>query len=182
MSTRAGPRHAIPRIMSPVTTTDVLPRVASFEAVRSPRFVLMLFAATLFSSAALLFCVEPMVARMLLPALGGAPAVWITCMLFFQAALLAAYGYAHATSRFLSAGAQRVVHVGLLAAPFLVLPIHFTSALEEAAQKGNAPATWLLTLLVVGAGLPFFVVSASAPLLQKWFASAGHPSAKDPYF
>ena len=163
-------------------STAVLSRAFSFEAVRSPRFVLMLFGATLFSSAALLFCVEPMVARMLLPTLGGAPAVWITCMLFFQAALLAAYGYAHVSSRFLSERTQRIVHVGLLALPFLVLPIHFTSALSDAAQSGNAPAAWLLALLVVGAGLPFFVVSASAPLLQKWFASAGHPSAKDPYF
>jgi hypothetical protein len=146
------------------------------------RLTLLLFATTLFSSAVLLFCVEPMVARMLLPALGGAPAVWLTCMLFFQTALLAAYAYAHGTSAWLGTKRQALLHLALLAAPLWMLPIGFGSELERAAQVGGSPVARLLALLVIGAGLPFFVVSTSAPLLQTWFSRTGHPSARDPYF
>ena len=87
--------------------------------------MLALFATTIFLSAALLFCVEPMIARMLLPLLGGAPAVWVTCMLFFQAALLGGYVYAHATLRQLGARRQALLQLPLLALPLVVLPITF---------------------------------------------------------
>ena len=138
-----------------------------------------LFAITLFVSATLLFLVQPMVAKMVLPRLGGTPAVWNTCMVFFQAALLAGYAYAHATTTWLSARRQVLAHLVLLVLPLLVLPI----ALRGGAPPSESnPIPWLLWILVASVGLPFFVLSASAPLLQKWFASTGHPSARDPYF
>jgi hypothetical protein len=134
---------------------------------------------TLFVSATLLFLVQPMIAKMVLPLLGGTPAVWNTCMVFFQAALLAGYAYAHALTTRLGARRQVIFHTVLLFLPFAVLPISIHGWLPH--PDAN-PIPWLLALLAVSVGLPFFVLSASAPLLQKWFASTGHPSGKDPYF
>src|ERR1700722_12807943 len=128
----------------------------------------LLFATTLFVSAALLFLVQPLLARMVLPLLGGAPAVWNTCMVFFQAALLAGYIYAHATTQWLGVRRQAVLHVVLLALPWLVLPI--VVARDYAPPTDAEPILPLLTLLAATVGLPFFVVSTGAPLVQKWFA------------
>src|SRR5262249_4099518 len=140
----------------------------------------MLFAVTLFVSATLLFLVQPMITKMILPSLGGTPAVWNTCMVFFQAALLAGYAYAHASTGWLGARRQVLLHAVLIFLPFLVLPIGVASG-GVSTDDGN-PIPWLLALLIVSVGLPFIVLSTSAPLLQKWFARTGHPSAKDPYF
>ncbi len=140
----------------------------------------VLFAVTLFLSATLLFLVQPMIAKMILPKLGGTPAVWNTCMVFFQAALLAGYSYAHATTTWLGVRRQALVHSVLVFLPLLVLPIAVSA--EWSAPADSNPVPWVLWLLLVSAGLPFFVVSTSAPLLQKWFAGTGHPSAQDPYF
>jgi hypothetical protein len=139
---------------------------------------LLLFAATLFFNAVLLFCVEPMVARILLPRLGGAPAVWVTCMLFFQAALLAGYAYAHAVGAKLR-GRLQLLHIVVVALPLAVLPLRFPGHLPFG---GEDPVLALLLLLVAGAGLPFLVVSTTAPLVQTWFSRGGHPAAADPYF
>jgi hypothetical protein len=142
--------------------------------------MLLAYATTLFLSATLLFLVQPMIAKMILPLLGGTPAVWNTCMVFFQAVLLAGYTYAHLTTSWLGVRRQAVVHLILLLTPLVVLPI---SVSEGWVRSGDAnPIPWLLGLLLASVGLPFFVVSTSAPLLQKWFASTGHPSAQDPYF
>lgn len=138
-----------------------------------------LFAITLFVSAMLLFLVEPMVAKMVLPLLGGTPAVWNTCMVFFQAALLAGYAYAHATTQWLGTRRQVLLHLVLLALPLFLLPISISS--WEPPSDSN-PIPSLLLMLVLSVGLPFFVLSSSAPLLQKWFAATDHPSARDPYF
>jgi hypothetical protein len=141
------------------------------------------FAVTLFVSAFLLFLVQPMMGKMILPDLGGTPQVWNTCMVFFQMALLAGYAYTHVVSSRLKLRAQLLVHGVLLLVPFLILlpggP--FNISWFQPPEGGNPiPATlWLLTAVV---GLPFFVVSTSAPLLQRWFANTGHPAAKDPYF
>lgn len=140
------------------------------------------FAVTLFVSAALLFCVEPMVAKMILPRLGGAPAVWILCMLFFQGALLAGYAYAHATTAWLGVRRQAMAHVGILLLPLVVLPIHFGGEAARALERGDHLVLRFLWLLVVGAGLPFFVVSTSGPLVQMWFSRTARPGAEDPYF
>jgi hypothetical protein len=140
----------------------------------------VLFASTLFLSATLLFLVQPMIAKMVLPLLGGTPAVWNTCMVFFQAALLAGYAYAHASAGWLGTRRQVLVHSILLFLPFLALPI---GLVRGWLPPGDAnPIPWLLALLLVTVGLPFFVLSTSAPLLQKWFAHTGHASAKDPYY
>jgi len=140
----------------------------------------VLFGVTLFVGAALLFCVQPMIAKLVLPKFGGAPAVWNTCMVFFQAALLAGYVYAHTTTQWLGVRRQAILHLGLLAMPWLVLPIAITGDFE--ATGGAEPILPLLVLLIVTAGLPFFVVSTSAPLLQTWFAASGHRASRDPYF
>lgn len=140
------------------------------------------FVAALFVSAALLFCVQPMVAKMLLPLLGGAPAVWNTSMVFFQAVLLLGYLYAHASLRVLGVRRQAIVHCVLLFLPLLVLPIAIDPDATRAWNRDASPVLPLLLLLAKTVGLPFFVLSASAPLLQRWFSSLAHPSGKDPYF
>src|SRR5436190_19289109 len=121
-----------------------------------------------------------MVGKMLLPKLGGTPAVWNTCMVFFQAALLAGYGYAHTAPAWLGLRRQTLIHIGLMLVPFLVLPI---AVAENYAPPGDVyPILPMLSLLLLTVGLPFIVVSTSAPLLQKWYAHTGHATAKDPYF
>jgi spermidine synthase len=135
----------------------------------------------MFVGATLLFVVQPMVGKMILPLLGGTPAVWSTCMVFFQAALLAGYAYAHASTAWLGASPrQALLHLGILVIPLSVLPL----AVNPNFLRGGAanPVLDVLLLLSVSVGLPFFVVSATAPLLQKWFSHTGHPAARDPYF
>jgi hypothetical protein len=144
------------------------------------------FAITQFVSALLLFLVQPMVGKLILPFLGGTPAVWNTCMLFFQALLLAGYTYAHLLSRWFSLRTQLFIHTALLlavAAPLYFLRFNVPLIADHWAPPGDAnPVPWLLAVLFVAAGLPFFVVSTSAPLLQKWFSGTDNPAAKDPYF
>jgi hypothetical protein len=140
----------------------------------------LLFALTLFLSATLLFVVQPMFAKMVLPLLGGTPAVWNTCMVFYQAVLLVGYLYAHFSTRLLGPRRQAALHLAVLCLPWLVLPIVVAQTWIPPAE-GN-PIPWLLMLLALSVGLPFFVVSASAPMLQAWFADTDHPAAKDPYF
>jgi hypothetical protein len=140
--------------------------------------VLAVYAATLMVSALLLFLVQPMFAKMILPSLGGTPAVWNTCMVFFQAMLLLGYGYAHLGTRFLTPKRQAGIHVVLLAVSLLALPIW-----PRMVDPGDAsPIPWLIGVLFVSLGLPFFMLSATAPLLQRWFAASGHAHARDPYF
>ena len=143
----------------------------------------LLFAATLFLSAALLFWVQPLVAKSLLPALGGTPAVWNTCMLFFQAALLAGYAYALALTRRLGFSAQAAAHLALLAAAAAAaLSLRAGGAADASAPPAGDPAWWLLGTLLGTLGLPFFALSATAPLLQQWLSRTRHTSARDPYF
>ena len=142
--------------------------------------LLIVYATTIFLTASLLFVVQPMFARMVLPLLGGSPAVWNTCLVFYQAALLAGYLYAHATTSWLGVRRQAALHVGLVLLPLLFLPIGIPSGWTPPAAA--SPIPWLLALLAVAVGLPFFVVSTTSPLLQKWFAATGHPAAGDPYF
>src|SRR6516225_1766872 len=118
------------------------------------------FAITLFLSATLLFLVQPMLAKMILPLLGGAPAVWNTCMVFFQATLLAGYGYAHFIRTHLSIRRQILLHVLVLSLPLLVLPLRVDNWVPP---EDSNPVGWLLGMLVACAGLPFFAVATSAP-------------------
>ncbi|HEY9401335.1 MAG TPA: fused MFS/spermidine synthase [Pyrinomonadaceae bacterium] len=144
--------------------------------------VIVLYAATLFSSASLLFWVQPMMARMLLPLLGGTPAVWNTCMLFFQAMLLAGYAYALAVSKWLTLRQQVVVHALLLLLTALTFPILISDAAIRSVPREGNPSLWLLWSLLTTVGLPFFAVSTNSPLLQKWFAETREASSRDPYF
>src|SRR5262245_5053210 len=141
---------------------------------------LLLYAATIFLGAGLLFVVQPMVGKMVLPLLGGTPAVWSTCMVFFQAALLLGYAYAHATTAWLGPRRQAILHVLVLGLPLAVLPLGIDARWLRTGRAN--PVLALLLLLTATGGLAFVVVSASPPLLQKWFASTGHPAAADPYF
>jgi len=140
------------------------------------------FALSLFSSAALLFWVQPLIAKMLLPPLGGAPSVWNTCMVFFQALLLAGYAYVLALSRFFSIKRQATIHLFLLIIAALVLPFTLPTARIAAIPTNGSPVFWLLLTLFITVGAPFFVLSATAPLLQNWFSRSEHKSAQDPYF
>ena len=143
--------------------------------------MVLLFAVTLFLSSSLLFVVQPMIAKMVLPLLGGTPAVWNTCMVFFQAMLLAGYLYAHASTRWLRFQHQAILHIFLLGVSLLALPIVLATHHSEPPATGM-PIGWLLRVLLVTVGIPFFLVSSSAPLLQRWFTRTDHPLARDPYF
>ena len=138
----------------------------------------ILFISAAFLGAFLLFCVEPMIAKMVLPQFGGSPAVWTTCMVFFQASLVAGYGTVYATSGWLDARRQTLLHLGLLALPIGALPI----AVPASLVGGGYPSLELLARLLTAAGLPFVAVATTAPLLQRWFASTGDRRAGDPYF
>jgi spermidine synthase len=144
--------------------------------------LLFLFALTLLVGAALLFVVQPMMAKLVLPLLGGSPAVWNTCMVFFQAALLAGYAYAHATTAWLGARRQAALHAALLLLALCLLPLGIPPGWVHSVPTAADPSPWLLGLLVATVGLPFFAVSTTAPLLQRWFSATGHPTAHDPYF
>ena len=147
---------------------------------RRSKAILGIFILTLFTGSALLFLVQPMFAKMVLPLLGGTPAVWATSMVFFQATLLAGYAYAHWSVSRLGVRRQALVHIPLVLLPLLLLPISVPAGWSPPPE--GRPAVWLLWLLAYSLGLPFFVLSTSAPLLQRWFATTGHPSGKDPYF
>jgi spermidine synthase len=139
----------------------------------------LLFIFTVFSSAFLLFLIQPMFARMALPLLGGAPSVWNTAMVFYQAVLLAGYIYAHLLGRF-TIRTQVLVHLGVLLLAVAALPIGVAASYPD--PDPTQPFVWLLGLLAVSIGLPFFAVSAQAPLMQRWFSRTTDSHAHDPYF
>lgn len=143
-------------------------------------FATLGFAWTLLVSSALLFAIQPMAARALLPVLGGSAAVWTTCALFFQGILLAAYAYAYGLATRLRPRRQVLIHLGLMLAPFGLLPIHWLD-LDPPAVTAS-PAFWLLRVLSARIGLPVFVIAASAPLLLSWFSRIGHAHSRDPHF
>jgi hypothetical protein len=147
-------------------------RPAAWWGVATPA----VYGLTAFISATMLFLVQPMFAKMILPPLGGAPAVWNTAVVFYQAVLLAGYLYAHLSTRWLGVRRQVLLHGLLLFLPLLVLPIAVPGGWQP--PTATNPIPWLLALLAVAVGLPFFVVSTSSPLLQAWFARTGH---RDPY-
>src|ERR671921_931355 len=143
--------------------------------------LMLLFSATIFISAALLFLVEPMFAKFVLPSFGGTPAVWTGSMMFFQATLLVGYLYVHATTTWLGARRQAILHLVVVLSPLLVLPLAVPG--EEWAPSSQAnPIFLLLGLLAISVGLPFFAISTTNPLVQRWLADVDHPAARDPYF
>ena len=139
-----------------------------------------LYALTLFLSAFLLFWVQPLFTKAVLPLLGGSPAVWNTAMMFFQVALLAGYGYAHLVTRVARTSRQFWIHGAVVAAGFAFLPLGVVQGWIP--PNDHSPVLWLIGLLAVSVGWPFFTLSASAPLLQSWFARSGDRLSGDPYF
>lgn len=145
------------------------------------RLALPVFALAIFLSAFLLFSVQPLFTKMVLPRLGGAPGVWSVAMVFFQGVLLLGYLYAHALTRYCAPRIAVATHVTLFAVVFvLALPIGLSPGWGRPPVEGEA--LWLMGLFTVSVGLPFFAVSANGPLLQAWFARTGHSAAADPYF
>jgi len=141
--------------------------------------MMALFALTTLASAFLLFWIEPLFAKMVLPLLGGSPAVWNTCLMYFQAMLLLGYLYAHLTSKWLDARRQVWIHTGLLVIALVALPIAIPQGWSPPASGNVIP--WLVALLTIALGAPFILLAATAPLVQRWLASSDHPAAKNPY-
>lgn len=136
-------------------------------ASKSAGLSTLVFATTIFSSAFLLFLVQPLVGKYILPWFGGSPSVWTTCMLIFQALLFFGYGYAHLLSRF-SPRWQATIHGVLLLAALCTLPI--TPAATWKPTELSNPVGQIVLLLLACVGLPYFLLSATGPLLQSWFA------------
>ncbi len=138
------------------------------------------FVATVFLSAVLVFLVQPMFARMATPLLGGSPNVWNVSLVCFQAALLGGYAYAHLLTHLIKRlRTQVAVHGGLLVLASLVLPFQLTGLLGE--PDPMQPALWLVGVFAISIAPPFAIISATAPLIQAWYARTGRPDAADPY-
>ena len=141
--------------------------------------MLALFSLSALSASLLLFWVEPLFAKLVLPLLGGSPAVWNTCLMYFQAMLLLGYLYAHLSSRYLDVRRQSVMHVAVVCLALLALPIGIPHGWTPPTSNHVIP--WLIQLLTIGVGAPFVVLAATAPLLQRWISNTDHPAAKNPY-
>jgi len=137
----------------------------------------LVFTLAILCSAAALFLVQPLAGKILLPLLGGSPAVWNTCLVFFQTALLAGYCYAHVLARRVPLRLQVAVHAAMLAAAATFLPVATLPGPPD-----GPPIPWLLGTLALTVGPPFIALSATAPLLQRWFSVTHDRAARDPYF
>ncbi|MEA2821237.1 MAG: hypothetical protein QOJ86_3241 [Bradyrhizobium sp.] len=157
-----------------------LPSVADQPSVPRNRLILTVYTAAIFTSALLLFSVQPLFTKMVLPRLGGSPAVWSVAMVFFQSLLLAGYAYAHYLMQLRNRIVPVAVHLALLVVALLTLPLSIANGWGEPPRSGYA--FWLLGLFAVSIGLPFFALAANNPLLQAWFVRTGHPNGPDPYF
>jgi hypothetical protein len=144
-----------------------------------PSPTLALFGTAIFVGSALVFLIEPMVGKMLLPLFGGTPAVWAVTLVFFQAFLLAGYAFAHVSIRVLGIRRQALVQLALLVVPLALLPIAVPRGMHPSSSH---PVIWLLGVLFLTAGLPFFVASTASPVLQRWFSASGDAASRDPYF
>ena len=142
--------------------------------------VRVLYTLTIFLGSALLFLVEPMVAKMILPVFGGSAAVWNASVVFFQLMLLAGYAYAHGSVKLLGTKGQPVLHLLIIALALIALPFGLKPGYSPS-QNGQ-PALEVIGLLLLMVGLPFFAVAAQAPLIQKWFSRTPDPASQDPYF
>jgi hypothetical protein len=166
-------------LSAPSATTELSAATVQPSASRN-RLVLVVYTAAIFVSALLLFSVQPLFTKMVLPRLGGSPAVWSVAMVFFQSLLLAGYAYAHVLMQVTNRTMVVALHLVLLAAALLTLPLSIAGSWGEPPTSGYA--FWLLGLFAVSIGLPFFALAANNPLLQAWFVRTGHPAGPDPYF
>ncbi len=154
--------------------------VTDQPSISRNRLVLIVYTAAIFVSALLLFSVQPLFTKMVLPRLGGSPAVWSVAMVFFQSLLLGGYAYAHYLMQLRNRMIPVIVHLALLVVALLTLPLSIANGWGEPPTSGYA--FWLLGLFAVSIGLPFFALAANNPLLQAWFVRTGHPNGPDPYF
>ena len=160
--------------MENATQASPAPTVAAAR-----RFTLAVYAATMFFSALLIFAIQPMFTKMVLPKLGGAPSVWSVAMVVFQAALFLGYVYAHLLARWLKPGRAALLHLVFLAVISATLPLGIAKGFGTPPE--HWVTLWLVGLFFVSIGLPFVALAASAPLLQSWFAATGHKQAANPY-
>jgi hypothetical protein len=158
--------------------TRILTDLSSYA--RSGTLVLGLFTAAVFLSALLLFGVQPMFARMVLPQLGGSPSVWSVAMVFFQSMLLGGYAYAHFLMQIRARWVAATIHLALLITALFMLPLSIPK--DWGVPPASGTAFWVLGLFAVSIGLPFFALAANNPLLQAWFVRTGHREGHDPYF
>ncbi len=140
----------------------------------------LLYSLAALTSSLLLFLIQPMFAKMTLPLMGGTPAVWNTAMVFYQVVLLLGYAYAHFSTRYFNIKLLALLHVLLLLIAFAFLPI--TVAELPASTSSSINTRWLLQVYALSIGVPFFLVSTIAPLLQKWFSQTSNRHADNPYF
>jgi hypothetical protein len=150
------------------------------DLARNAPAMMWVFTATTFLSALLLFAIQPMFAKIVLPVLGGSPSVWSVSVFFFQGALLAGYIYAHYLINRAPPHLTGIIHLGVCLLAVICLPIGLSTRWGE--PPAGDPYFWQLAVFTASIGLPFMAVSANAPLLQAWFARSGHPNARDPYF
>jgi hypothetical protein len=150
------------------------------SSVGRNRLILVVYTSAIFVSALLLFSVQPLFTKMVLPRLGGSPAVWSVAMVFFQSLLLGGYAYAHYLMQLRNRMIPVAIHLVLLVVALLTLPLSIANGWGEPPSGGYA--FWLLGLFAVSIGLPFFALAANNPLLQAWFVRTGHPNGPDPYF
>src|SRR6266567_6569483 len=163
-----------------MATADRSPNAPTPSATTARLLLLATFVAPIILSASLLFMVQPMFTKLVLPRFGGAPSVWSVGIVFFQTALLAGYAYAHWLTRYASGRPSVALHLVVMTAAVLALPPAIASGWERP-PSGTEPL-WLIALFTVSIGLPFFALEANSPLLQAWFARTDHPAAGDPYF
>jgi spermidine synthase len=161
-------------------SVDLSAERATTGAAFAPSLLRATFTAAIFVSAALLFVVQPMFTKMVLPRFGGAPSVWSVAIVFFQGALLAGYAYAHVLTRYAPGRASVVIHLAVMLVAAFALPLSIAAGWARPPAAGEA--LWLIGLFSASIGLPFFALAANSPLLQAWFARTDHPAARDPYF
>lgn len=154
--------------------------LAHSGAGRLHSLAIVLYGGTLLVSALLMFLIQPMFAKMALPRLGGSASVWSLALVFFQAVLLCGYGYAHVLAKWVRPHWAGVIHGIVMVDAALSLPIAIAPRFDIPPDQGQA--LWLISLFASSVGLPFFAISANAPLLQAWFSRLGHANSHDPYF
>ena len=178
--TKKGWRRVVEEMGLPLTTECASKTLDATSLAGNGRFMLPIYTSTMFLSALLLFSIQPMFAKMVLPTLGGAPSVWAVALLFFQGALLVGYAYAHLLTSRLTLARAGAIHLAFSAVTLLSLPIGLATGWSE--PPPGDPYLWQLGLFTVSIGLPFVAVSANAPLLQAWFGRSHHAGARNPYF
>ena len=134
------------------------------------RWLAIIYAAAIFTSAFLLFQIQPLISKRILPWFGGSPAVWTTCLLFFQTVLFAGYAYAHWSNHWLKPRQQALVHAALIVLALILMRALPSESWEPTGNERPIPK--ILLILTMSIGLPYFVLSATGPLLQAWFARA----------